>query len=1187
MPVTVPVAARVWCVRDPRKLPNNSPASRPRRWKPPLRPKKFITIRTECAASTTVSMPGFEGERWAPVGQALVFGCAVIGRTSDWRIDREVIFHPDDLPESGLVALRKYVQELTWRRGARPRREGDPEPDLIWRDEARLGTPVNGRSIKVQLLPLSEFLKLFYCVAYEDRSLIIGYDLPRELTRLASDWREVKKGENVGGWKLALWTYLDPNTGEQRPSAGWRPRIILKRAAPNVTFIEFTGRRGSRYRGEFLDLSNLAHALTGRHWTLAEALRIFTGEVIDKPVEQGRITSGCVNHYRREVYTIVRLAETLVDLFDRLHPVSRRRLGGFVNETRLFSPGGLARAYLTAGGFTPPPVPEDRLGACAAASYGGWSDVEVRGRPPVVHVDFRRQYQTAFLLQALQELLAAERLEFVEDTAAVREFVKRFTSEELYRPETYRKLNVLCWVKPAGALLPVRAVFKESVSSGAGRFTMAMAPRYSDEPLPSWLHDVIAAKLRDPAGQEPEIVRAERIIPIGRQSLRKTHLFGGVVFDPRKDQCFKVLVEEVERFERGERRYADIPTAIRKEVVRGVKAIGNIACFGALSETRAADLLPGRREEVTLLSDAAPIRAAVAHPEDPGSFACLPLAGLVSACGRLWLAAVHYEVERRGGIVAARDTDGAHIVATEKGGTVYIETRGADFHEGGPAQPVHALSCAEVDEIAALFEPLNPFDRALLPGSPLRVKGASEGLFISAKRYALIGPDGNLLDRKESILGMLLPPFEGWIDQAWHAIGELWDGRLPTSRPWFNLPTVRQLAVTSPAHARQIRGLPDLRPWNFFLVANAIGRNASDLEAMSAVVVAPFERDPETWLSLDWRFAESGKRLPLARPDTEGRRWRLLTLRESLTGYCRHPIPEMLAFDGSRCGPYTRGVLRRRPIRDGERWLIMKEAAVWGDDPRHAFSVQEPEKVRAGRSTAAVDWERKIKPAFAVVGTTAVARKMGLAERSARAWVAGGRQPENPGKVAGAIVAVANEAGLGLPTDEHLRAEEICSELPRRAAALQAFIVIVVGMLAERYGGMRGLARAMAEKDGSDCEPATRRWLALARSEPRSIKQLNPIVARLAKFSRSETKKLHRRVRSESGPAGDRQAVLAYISLLNGSDKPVVPTPEETLAFPVTLVVAGQLVALVRQFAEALRSSEVHARSDPVAVVRR
>ena len=62
--------------------------------------------------------------------------------------------------------------------------------------------------------------------------------------------------------------------------------------------------------------------------------------------------------------------------------------------------------------------------------------------------------------------------------------------------------------------------------------------------------------------------------------------------------------------------------------------------------------------------------------------------------------------------------------------------------------------------------------------------------------------------------------------------------------------------------------------------------------------------------------------------------------------YARHAIPEMLGPDGSRCGPYTRGVLQRRPIHDGERWLVLKEAAVYGDDPRHAFSLPPPEAFR-------------------------------------------------------------------------------------------------------------------------------------------------------------------------------------------------------------------------------------------------
>jgi hypothetical protein len=1127
-------------------------------------------------------MPGFDGERWDPAAQELLLGCAMIGRTADWRVERELIFYPDDLPNTAVATLCKYVEERTWRRGARPRKEEDAEPELIWRQDAQLGVPVNGRNIKVQLLPLSDFLKLFYCIAYEDRALIIGYNLPRVLARLASDWHEVKKGEYVGAWKLVLWTYQDPNTGKRRPSAGWRPRIILKRVTPDVTFITFAERRGSRYRGEFLDLANLAHALTGRHWTLVDALSTFTGETVERHRDCGQITPDQIDYGRRDAHATVQLAGSLVSLFDRLHPVSRSRPGGFVSEARLFSPGGLARAYFTAARISPPVVPNDRLGPCCAASLGGWAEVQVRGRIPVMLGDFRREYQMLFLLQGLQELLTAERLEFVEDTAAVRDFVNNFSPDALFRPETYPKLNVLCWIKPEGEVLIKRAAFKTASLSGSDRFVMARGPRYGNQPVCAYLADVIAAKLPQNS-KAPEIIRAERIVPIGHQALRRTRLVGGAVFDPRKHQFARILVEEGERCDQGHGNYADLPANIRKEIVRGIKAIGNIACFGALSETRSADLLPGRREEVTLLSDTEPVRAAVVHPEEPGPFACPPIAGLVSATGRLLLAAVHYAVERRGGIVAAGDTDGAHIVSTEKGGTVCVDSRGADFYDGGPAQPVHALSLAEVAEVAALFDPLNPFDRTLLPGSPLRVKGASEGLFISAKRYALTGPDDNFIDRKESILGMLQPPFAGWIDDAWRTIGEIWDGRSLTPRPWFDLPAMRQLSVTSPAHARQIKGLPRLRPWNSVLVASAVGRNARDTGPSSALVVAAFEQDPERWATLDWQFAESGKPLPLARPDADGVRWRLVTLREFLSTYARHPIPEMLAPDGSPCGPFTRGVLRRRPTRDGELWLILKEAAVWGDDPRHAFSAPQPEKIRAIRTTASVDWD-KIKPALGVVGPAAVARKMGLAERSARAWAAGTRQPEDPGKVARAIVAVAQGAGLGLPRDEHLRAEEICSDLPCRAAAVQCFIAIATGVLAERQGGIRALARAMAGQNGPDCEPALRRWLAVPRGGPRSIIELNRIIAQLAKSSRSEIRRRRRRIRSESGPVGDRQVVLAHISLLYGAEKPLMPAPEETLALPVALVLAGLLAALLRPVAEGLRTSQVHAQPPHSAI---
>jgi hypothetical protein len=1143
-------------------------------WTPRERPERFIALHTESVGSAIT----FEGERWAWEGQGLLFGCAVIGRTGNWRVQREVIFYPDDLPYTGLTALRQYVCERTYQRGARPRKDDDAAPDLIWRDELR---------VVVQLLPLSRFLKLFYGVAYKDRGLVIGYDLASHLSRLAADWHEVKKGANIGAWHLDLWTYCDPTTGTTRPHV-WRPGIIINRKTADVVFIKFTGCRGdrpeekgSRYPGEFLDPANLARGLTGRHWTLPEALAAFTGEVIDKGDECGRITSDTIDHCRAKLRATLSLTGTLIELFDHLHPVSRAA-GGRLSETRVYSPAGLARTYLAAAGFSPPAVPEDRLGPCANSVFGGWAEVLVRARPPMVHVDFRREYQTVFLLQRLQDLLAAERLEFVEDTQAVRALVARVTVDDLLDPATYPQLNVLCWIRAAGETMVGRWAFKESsAKSGPEQFSVAMVPRYSDELVVAYLGDVLTTKVL--CNRTCEIVRAERIVPIGRRPLRRTRLFGRVPFDPGKDQLFKLLVEEGERFSRGEGHYAKIPAPLRAAILPGVKGIGNIGCFGALIETREVDLLPNRREEVSLLSDAEPLRRAIAHPEDPGPFACPPIAGLVTAGGRLLLALLHRLVADQGGVVAARDTDGAHIVATEKGGTVDIESRGADFYQGR-TEAVHALSWAEVDDICARFEALNPFDRSLLPGSPLRVHrinfdagGAQiqlNGLFISAKRYSITRSDGSFADFKASILGMYLPPAHNWVEKAWRTIGEIWDGERLSPQPWFALPAVRALTASSPAYAREISGLAGLPPWNRFLAAIAIGRKPGEGESRREVVVAPFEQDPQRWATSSWRFVGSGKTLRLDRPDDEGVEWRLRTLRDLLSAYAGHAIPEMSAPDGAPCGPYTRGVLRRRPVRDGQRWLVLKEATVYGDDPRYAFSVPPTEAVQrpslAHQNSDLEAWDRLIRPALAIVGPAIVAQRMGFALRTARAWATGARRPEKPREVARMIVAVAREAGLVFPADEHLRAEEICAEVPGRAASIQLLASAMVALLADLFGSLRAFALALAGDGDGDLEPAVRRWLALGQGTLRPIGEINRIIARLAKFSRAELRKMRRRIRVEPGPSGDRQAVFAHISLLIGSDKPVVPTPEETLAFPVTVATA-LLDFLIGQIAEWLQ----------------
>ena len=79
---------------------------------------------------------------------------------------------------------------------------------------------------------------------------------------------------------------------------------------------------------------------------------------------------------------------------------------------------------------------------------------------------------------------------------------------------------------------------------------------------------------------------------------------------------------------------------------------------------------------------------------------------------------------------------------------------------------------------------------------------------------------------------------------------------------------------------------------------------------------------------------------------------------------------------------------------------------------------------------------------------------------------------------------------------------------------------------------------------------------------------------------------MHRRIRSEPGPVGHRQAILAYISLLFGAEKPVVLTPEETLAFPFLPILAAQ-AALAALVAAVLNTTDrVRATVAEMALVR-
>jgi hypothetical protein len=65
---------------------------------------------------------------------------------------------------------------------------------------------------------------------------------------------------------------------------------------------------------------------------------------------------------------------------------------------------------------------------------------------------------------------------------------------------------------------------------------------------------------------------------------------------------------------------------------------------------------------------------------------------------------------------------------------------------------------------------------------------------------------------------------------------------------------------------------------------------------------------------------------------------------------------------------------------------------------------------------------------------------------------------------------------------------------------------------------------------------------------------------------------MRRRIVTEPGPTGDRQAIVGYLSLAYGAEKPVVLTLEETLALPVVLALAVLLTLVCQAISRIPRS---------------
>ena len=112
----------------------------------------------------------------------------------------EGLFYGDDLPEKDRRVLESYVSTHS-------------------ADVANKGVR------QLRLLTRKEFVRKLFRYSYRDRSLLVGFNLPFDLSRVGCDFTTAR-GRFAGGFSLGLWSYTDKK-GRECPDP-FRPRIGIK-----------------------------------------------------------------------------------------------------------------------------------------------------------------------------------------------------------------------------------------------------------------------------------------------------------------------------------------------------------------------------------------------------------------------------------------------------------------------------------------------------------------------------------------------------------------------------------------------------------------------------------------------------------------------------------------------------------------------------------------------------------------------------------------------------------------------------------------------------------------------------------------------------------------------------------------------------------------------------------------------
>ncbi|MFD9893703.1 DNA polymerase [Amycolatopsis sp. NPDC059027] len=808
----------------------------------------------------------FDTETTTDEVQKLLFGAFRYGLRHRGRIHwlAEGLIYADDLPETnaeGYAQLVRYARTHYKAANVNLNSFGPREPD--WR---------------LHLMSRSEFVERWiWKIAYLRQGLIVGFNLPFDLSRIAIDVTDAR-GSFTEGYSFQLWKY------------GMRPNLRVKHLDSKRAFIGWALSNipdAPKFRGKFIDLRTAVFALTASGHSLDSAAALFgcqTRKAV--PAEHGVITADYIDYCRTDVATTSELYERVTAEYAR-HSINKPLQD-------LYSPATLAKGYYTAMGISPPmekyDVDENVIGAVASTFYGGRTETRIRHvDTPVMLFDFTSMYPTVNALMGLWQHVTAAEMTVVDATDDVRQLVAEITLDRCFDPAVWRNFVGVVKVLPDMDIFPVRARYGGGASSNIG-------VNFLTYPETLWysIPDVIASTLL--TGKAPLIQKAVRFEPAGVEKLRPVSLRGDIIIDPEGADFFTWVIEQRARVKTSNPPLADF-----------LKMLANAGSYGIFAETIQDESLGERTVEVASAPDD-PWKVRVRHPERPGRFAWPPIATCITGAARLMLAMLEQLVTDAGGSWVFCDTD-----------SMAITVAGTDM----PGLPRDTIV-----QLARRFDALNPYAPEVIPHL-LKLEFEGWCRSISSKRYALWNDQG-IVKSSEHGLGHLRGPHRGWKRELWsHIIGH-------TPEPvWLDMPAQSQWTVSTPRLYKTLdvwnSGLPyrdRIKPFNFlsavYVRREHKPRLRQGIRGFQLVTGYLGDKEPAEaeWLN---KYDPGG---PLYRITNEFQlfddRVRVVTYRDVLNEYIAHPESKFEDENG-KSGPHSKGLLHRRHVHGAGADYIGKE----------------------------------------------------------------------------------------------------------------------------------------------------------------------------------------------------------------------------------------------------------------------